>query len=156
MVLQREKRSSIWSLALPTKGKNLRRTKRAILQQNCFNIVSASYQCGSLGKSSVLLPVSARLKWKKCCQGPKSGWPKTVGPHSRNLRGEWKVINDMLWEALLIRLKLRQRAWPCMRQTTAGESEVGVETTLTSTLCAENPAWDIWRPNAVPFVLVPV
>lgn len=78
------------------------------------------------------------------------------GPHSRSLRGEWKVINDMLREAAMIGLKLRQRARLRMRQTTAGESEVGVGARLTSTLCAENPAWDIWRPNAVPFVLVPV
>lgn len=26
---------------------------------------------------------------------------------------------------------------------------------LTSTTCVEKPAWDIWRPNAVPFLLVP-
>jgi len=26
---------------------------------------------------------------------------------------------------------------------------------LTSTMCVEKPAWDIWRPNAVPFLLVP-
>lgn len=117
---KRKKKVASGVLPFQQKTKNLRRTKQAILQQNCFNIVSASYHCGSVGKSSVLLLVTARLKWKKCCQAPKSGRPKTLGPHSRNLRGEWKVINDMLWETLM---KLRQRAWLCMRQATAGESE---------------------------------
>lgn len=126
-LFRKEKKRSIWSSPFPTFKKMLEGQNKPFRHQNCFNIVSASYQCVSLGKGSVLLPVTTRPKWKKCCQGPKSGWPKPLGPHSGNLRGEWKVINDMLWEAVMIGLKLRQRAWLCTRQTTAGESEVGVE-----------------------------
>lgn len=76
---------------------NLWKTKQGILQQNCSNIVSASYQCGSLGKSSVLLPVTARLKWKKCCQGPKSGWPKTLGATQQEAQG-W--VESDKWHAV--------------------------------------------------------
>lgn len=127
LVLQRKKNVASGVLTFLRSTKMLEGQNKPFLQQNCFNIVSASYQCVSLGKSSVLLPFTTRLKWKKCWQGPKSGWPKPLGPHSGNLMGEWKVINDMLWEAVMIGLKLRQRAWLCTRQTTAGESEVGVE-----------------------------
>lgn len=44
---------------------------------------------------------------EKCCQGPKSGWPKLLGPHSGNLGGEWKVINGRLWEVVMILPKMK-------------------------------------------------
>lgn len=85
------KKKNVASGVLPflRSTKMLEGQNKPFCQQNCFNIVSASYQCVSLGKSSVLLPFTTRPKWKKCCQGPKSGWPKPLGPHSGNLRGEW-------------------------------------------------------------------
>lgn len=61
--------------------------------------------------SGVLLPFTAWLKWKKACLmsgAPKSGRPKPLGPHSRHLRGDWKVINGRLWGGVMIRQKLRQ------------------------------------------------
>lgn len=155
------KKKNVASGVLPflRSTKMLEGQNKPVCQQNCFNIVSASYQCVSLGKSSVLLPVTTWPKWKKCCQGPKSGWPKPLGPHSGNLRGEWKVINDMLWEAVSYDRSEIEATCVAVHATddcrgVGGGSGVGAR--LTSTLCAENPAWDIWRPNAVPFVLVPV
>lgn len=74
----------------------------------CPNIALASYffLCFPREKQC-LITHPCMTEVEKCCQGPKSGWPKLLGPHSRNLRGEWKVINGRLWEVVMIRLKIK-------------------------------------------------
>lgn len=65
-----------------------------------------------LRTSGVLLPITAWLEWKKACllcQGLLNQDDlNPLGPHSRPLRGDWKVMNGRFLGGVMMRQKLRQ------------------------------------------------
>lgn len=97
------------------KSKTFRKSKRKNTPF-CSRTVSILSQLRTnmspLRTSGVLLPITAWLEWKKAwllCQGLLNQDDlNPLGPHSRPLRGDWKVMNGRFLGGVMMRQKLRQ------------------------------------------------